>query len=76
MRPLTREDVHARTNRQSANCQRHDQSSALMDDMIAHCGVDLLALIGKDGGQSHVVARSRCRGCATVKACRDWLLTA
>ena len=49
---------------------------ALMDDMMAHCGVDLLALIGKDGGQSHVVARSRCRGCSTVKACRDWLLTA
>jgi hypothetical protein len=20
-------------------------------------------------------ARSRCRGCSTVKACRDWLLT-
>lgn len=49
---------------------------ALMDDMMARCGVDLLALIGKDGGQSHAEARSRCRGCSTVKACRDWLLTA
>jgi hypothetical protein len=46
-----------------------------MDDMMARCGVDLLALIGKDGGKSYVEARSRCRGCSTVKACCDWLLT-
>ena len=52
------------------------QRQALMDDMMTRCGVDLLALIGKDGGQSHAEARSRCRGCSTVKACRDWLLTA
>jgi len=47
---------------------------ALMDDMMARCGVDLLALIGKDGGQSHAEARSRCRGCASVGTCRKWLL--
>ncbi|HET9574134.1 MAG TPA: DUF6455 family protein, partial [Methyloceanibacter sp.] len=52
------------------------QRQALMDDMMTRCGVDLLALIGKDGGQSHAEARSRCRGCSTVKARRDWLLTA
>ena len=46
----------------------------LMDDAMARCGIDLLALIGKDGGKSYVEARSRCRGCSTVKACRDWLL--
>ncbi len=46
-----------------------------MDDMMARCGVDSLALIGKDGGQSYVEARSRCRGCASVGTCRDWLLT-
>jgi len=46
-----------------------------MDDMMARCGVDPLALIGKDGGQSYVEARSRCRGCASVGTCRDWLLT-
>jgi hypothetical protein len=47
----------------------------VMDEMMAHSGIDLLALIGKDGGKSYVEARSRCRGCSTVKACRDWLLT-
>jgi hypothetical protein len=52
------------------------QRQGLMDDMMARCGVDLLALIGEDGGKSYVEARSRCRGCSTVKACRDWLLTA
>jgi hypothetical protein len=46
----------------------------LMDDMMARCSVDPLALIGKDGGQSYVEARSRCRGCASVGTCRDWLL--
>jgi hypothetical protein len=51
------------------------QRQGLMDDMMARCGVDLLALIGQDGGKSHVEARSRCRGCSTVKNCRDWLLT-
>jgi Family of unknown function (DUF6455) len=48
---------------------------AVMDDMMAHCGLDLLALISMDGGKSYVEARSRCRGCSSVKACRDWLLT-
>jgi hypothetical protein len=47
----------------------------LMDDAMAHYGIDLLALIGKDGGKSYVEARSGCRGCSTVKACRNWLLT-
>ena len=46
----------------------------LMDNMMARCGVDLLAVIGKDGGQSYVEARSRCRGCASVGSCRDWFL--
>ena len=46
----------------------------LMDDMMARCSVDLLAVIGKDGGQSYVEARSRCRGCASIGTCRDWLL--
>lgn len=48
----------------------------LMDDMMARCGVDLLGVIGRDGGQSYVEARSRCRGCASVAVCRDWLLAA
>jgi hypothetical protein len=52
------------------------QRQALMEDMMAHCGVDLLALIGKDGGKTYVEARARCRGCSTIKACQDWLLTA
>ncbi len=46
----------------------------LMDDMMERCGVDLLGVIAKDGGQSYVRARSRCRGCASVAVCRDWLL--
>ncbi len=52
------------------------QQQGLMDDMMARCNVDLLAVIGKDGGQSYVEARSRCRGCASVGLCRDWLLMA
>ena len=51
------------------------RQQGLMDDMMTRCGVDLLGVIGKDGGQSYVEARSRCRGCASVGACRDWLLT-
>ena len=47
---------------------------ALMDDMMARCGVDPLALIGKDGGQSYVEARAKCRACPCVGTCRDWLL--
>ncbi|MGZ5863681.1 MAG: DUF6455 family protein [Methyloceanibacter sp.] len=47
----------------------------LMDDTMARFSVDPLALIGKDGGQSYVEARSRCRGCGSVGTCRDWLLT-
>jgi Family of unknown function (DUF6455) len=46
----------------------------LMDDMITRCSVDLLALIGKDGGQSYVEARAKCRACSCVGTCRDWLL--
>ncbi|HZP09603.1 DUF6455 family protein [Methyloceanibacter sp.] len=46
----------------------------LMDDMMERCGVDLLSVIAKDGGQSYVRARSHCRGCASVAVCRDWLL--
>lgn len=50
------------------------RQQGLMDDMMTRCGVDLLAMIGEDGGQPYVEARSRCRGCASVGACRDWLL--
>ncbi len=46
----------------------------LMDDMMARCSVDLLALIGKDGGKSHVEARAKCRACSCAETCRDWLL--
>jgi Family of unknown function (DUF6455) len=46
----------------------------LMDDMMERCGVDVLDVIRKDGGQSFVEARSRCRSCACVRICRDWLL--
>jgi hypothetical protein len=46
----------------------------LMDDMMERCGVDLLDVIRKDRGQSLVEARSRCRWCACVGTCRDWLL--
>ena len=45
----------------------------LMDDMMARCSVDPLALIGKDGGQSYVEARAKCRACPCVGTCRDWL---
>ena len=48
----------------------------LMDDMMARRSVDLLALIGKDGGQSYVEARAKCRACSCAGICRDWLLTA
>ena len=47
----------------------------LMDDMMARCSIDLLAVIGKDGGQSYVEARGKCRACSCVGTCRDWLLT-
>jgi hypothetical protein len=47
----------------------------LMDDMMARCSIDLLAVIGKDGGQSYVEARAKCRACSCVGTCRDWLLT-
>jgi hypothetical protein len=50
------------------------RQQGLMDDMMTRCGVDLLAVIGEDGGKSYVEARSRCRGCASVGTCRDWLL--
>lgn len=50
------------------------ERQGLMDDMMERCGVDLLGVIAKDGGQSYVQARSRCRGCASVAVCRDWLL--
>lgn len=50
---------------------RHQE---LMDDMMARCGVDLLDVIRKDRGQSFVEARTRCRLCAGVRTCRDWLL--
>ena len=46
----------------------------LMDDMMGRCSVDLLALIGKDGGKSYVEARAKCRACSCVETCRDWLL--
>ena len=46
----------------------------LMDDMMERCSVDPLALIGKDGGQSYVEARAKCRACSCVGNCRDWLL--
>ncbi len=48
----------------------------LMDDMMERCGVDLLGLIAEDGGRSYARARARCRGCASVAVCRDWLLAA
>ena len=47
----------------------------LMDEMMARCSVDLLAVIGKDGGQSYVEARAKCRACSCAGTCRNWLLT-
>jgi Family of unknown function (DUF6455) len=46
----------------------------LMDDMMERCGVDVLDVIHKDSGQSFVEARARCRSCAWVRTCRNWLL--
>ena len=46
----------------------------LMDDMMELCGVDVLDVIRKDRGQSFAEARSKCRSCACVRTCRDWLL--
>jgi Family of unknown function (DUF6455) len=46
----------------------------LMDDMMERCGVDVLDVIRKDRGQAFVEARARCRSCAWVRTCRNWLL--
>ena len=50
---------------------RHQE---LMDDMMQRCGVDVLDLINKDIGQSFAEACAKCRFCACVGACRQWLL--
>jgi hypothetical protein len=47
---------------------------ALMDDMIERCGIDMLALIHSDRGQSFAEARAKCRLCLRASACREWLL--
>jgi len=44
-----------------------------MDDMMQVVGVDLLAAIDVDGGQSYVKARANCLSCACTFVCRDWL---
>ncbi len=46
----------------------------LMDDMMERCGLDVLDVIRKDRGQAFVEARARCRSCAWVRTCRNWLL--
>jgi hypothetical protein len=45
-----------------------------MDDMMQVAGVDILAAIDLDGGQSYVRARANCRGCTCKPVCRDWLM--
>jgi hypothetical protein len=45
-----------------------------MDDMMERCGVDVLDVIRKDRRQSFIEARSKCRFCACVGTCRQWLL--
>lgn len=44
-----------------------------MDDMMQVVGVDLLAAIDVDGGQSYIRARANCRGCTCEHVCRNWL---
>jgi hypothetical protein len=46
----------------------------LIDDMMQVMGVDFLAAIDVDGGQSYVRARAGCRGCTCKTVCRRWLL--
>ena len=47
--------------------------NVLMDDMMQVVGVDILAAIDLDGGESYVRARANCRGCTCKSVCRDWL---
>jgi Family of unknown function (DUF6455) len=47
---------------------------APMDDMMQVTGVDILAAIDVDGGQSYVRARANCHQCPSKEICRDWLL--
>jgi hypothetical protein len=46
----------------------------LLDDMMERCGVDVLDLIRRDGGQSFAEARARCRSCLFARTCCEWLL--
>jgi hypothetical protein len=46
----------------------------LMDDVMERCGIDVLALIHVDRGQSFARARARCRSCLFARTCREWLL--
>lgn len=45
----------------------------LMDDMVEVVGVDVLAAIDVDGGQSYIRARAGCRQCTCTDVCREWL---
>jgi len=47
--------------------------TVLMDGMMQVTGVDYLAAVDLDGGQSYVRARANCHGCACKPECREWL---
>lgn len=45
----------------------------LMEEMMETVGVDLMAVVDLDGGQSYVRARAKCHGCTCKSDCQIWL---
>jgi hypothetical protein len=50
------------------------QRQDLMDRMMQIRGVDVLTVLGMDGGLAFIEARAKCRYCLHEEACRRWLV--
>jgi hypothetical protein len=51
------------------------QRQDLMDRMMQIRGVDVLTVLGVDGGLAFIEARAKCRYCLHEEVCRRWLAT-
>ena len=49
------------------------QRQDLMDRMMQIRGVDVLTVLGVDGGLAFIEARAKCRYCLHEEVCRRWL---